>query len=313
MELSVICPTLNEINFIDQLVEDLCFDDGLMKEILILDGGSTDGTIDQVKLLQKKYSNLTLIHNPRKTSTAAFNIGYSVAKGENIAFVGAHARYSKDYFRIGVEALQNGKCDAVGGPLDQKGKSDVGKAIAYVMSSKAGVGNTEFRTSKERMYVDSVAFAIYKKSMINTVGLMDESLPVNQDDEFHYRVNASGFKIMMIPEMNAVYFVRDSYQKLFKQYFRYGLYKPLVLKKVSGSVRLRHLIPSAFVLYVASLPLILISKLWLTPLLLYILLTFYVSLKCPEKFKVKLLCMPVFPILHISYGTGFIIGLFKKS
>ena len=312
MELSVICPTLNEINFIDQLIDDLCANDGLEKEVLILDGGSIDGTVDRVRELQKKYSCLTLISNPRRTSTAAFNIGFDSAKGQYIAFVGAHARYSKDYFKFGAEVLRSGVCDVVGGPLEQQGKTDVGKAIAYVMSSKAGVGNTEFRTSKERMYVDSVAFAIYKKSMINEVGLMDESLPVNQDDEFHYRVNSRGFKIMMIPEMKAIYFVRDSYLKLFKQYFRYGLYKPLVLKKVSGSVRLRHLIPSAFVLYLASFPLSFISSWWFAPLLLYISLTFYISIGCREKFGVKLLCLPVFPILHISYGSGFLLGLFKK-
>ena len=56
MELSVICPTLNEINFIDQLIDDLCANDGLEKEVLILDGGSTDGTTDRVRELQKKYS-----------------------------------------------------------------------------------------------------------------------------------------------------------------------------------------------------------------------------------------------------------------
>ncbi len=312
MELSIICPTLNEVDFIDQLVYDLCFEDGLKKEILILDGGSIDGTIDRVRELQKKYSNLILINNPRRTSTAAFNIGYAYSKGEYIAFVGAHAGYSKDYFKVGVEVLNSGICDAVGGPLEQRGKSDIGKAIAYVMSSKSGVGNTEFRTSKERMFVDSVAFAIYRKTMINVVGLMDESLPVNQDDEFHYRLNSKGYKIMMVPEMNATYFVRDSYSKLLKQYFRYGLYKPLVLKKVKGSVRMRHLIPSAFVIYLLSFPVMIISWMWIVPLLFYFLLAFYISMKCEERLNVKLFCLPVFPILHIGYGTGFLLGLFKK-
>lgn len=312
MELSVICPTLNEIKFIDQLVGDLCFDDGLKKEILILDGGSTDGTVERVIELQSKYPSLVLIQNPRRTSTAAFNIGYKAATGSYIAFVGAHARYSKDYFKIGVEVLKSGICDAVGGPLDQQGKTDIGKAIASVMSSKAGVGNTEFRTSKERKFVDSVAFAVYSKKMIDVVGIMDESLPVNQDDEFHYRVNEKGFKIMMVPEMQATYFVRDSYSGLFRQYFRYGLYKPLVLKKVKGSVRLRHLIPSAFVLYLASLPMLFVTNLWIVPLILYLIMIVIISFRAKEKLSVKLLCLPVFPILHISYGSGFLAGLFKN-
>lgn len=312
MELSIICPTWNEIRFIDQLVRDLCVNDGLEKEVLILDGGSTDGTVERVKELQKLFSNLVFIANPRRTSTAAFNIGFKTSKGEYIAFVGAHARYSPNYFKAGVDAISSGICDAVGGPLEQKGVTATGRAIAYVMSSKAGVGNTEFRTSKERKYVDSVAFAIYRRSMIDKVGLMDESLPVNQDDEFHYRVNSMGYKIMMIPEMSSTYFVRDSYIKLLKQYFRYGLYKPMVLKKVKGAIRYRHVIPTLFVIYLLSLPLAAISLLWLTPLLFYFILSAIIAFKCNDKLLVKILCLPVFPILHIGYGTGFLLGLLKK-
>ena len=312
MDLSIICPTLNEIKFIDQLIIDLCMEDGLEKEIFILDGGSVDGTIQKVLQLQKVHSNLIYITNPRRTSTAAFNIGYQYSKGEFVAFVGAHARYSPGYFKFGVDAIRSGICDVVGGPLEQIGTSNTGKAIAYVMSSKAGVGNTEFRTSKERMYVDSVAFAIYRKTIIDTVGSMDENIPVNQDDEFHYRLNSKGYKIMMIPEMKATYFVRDSYSKLFKQYFRYGLYKPFVLKKVKGAIRYRHLIPSLFVLYLISLPFMLISLLWLIPFVIYILITLVIAMKAKNTLIVKLLCIPVFPILHIGYGLGFLIGLLKK-
>ncbi len=313
MDLSIICPTYNEIDFIEKVVATLCFEDGLKKEILIVDGGSTDGTVEKVKQLQLKYSNLIYLNNLRKTSTTAFNLGCKNSQGENIAFVGAHASYSENYFSVGVKALRDGTCDAIGGTLEQVGKTPVGKAIAYAMSSKAGVGNTEFRTSKERMFVDSVAFAIYKKSMIDQVGLMDESLSVNQDDEFHYRINSKGFKIMMEPKMQATYFVRDSYLKLFKQYFRYGLYKPSVLRKVKGAVRVRHLIPSLFVIYLLTLPLIVINKLWLIPLVIYLILITGISLNCKSNLLVKVLCIPVFPVLHISYGFGFLFGLFIRN
>lgn len=312
MDLSIICPTYNEIHFITQVVKDLCADDGLNKEILIVDGGSTDGTVEQVTILQQQYSNVVFVPNPRKTSTAAFNIGCDVAKGEFIAFVGAHARYSADYFSVGVAELRSGACDAVGGTLNQEGKTEKAKAIALVMSSKAGVGNTEFRTSKEKMYVDSVAFALYRKEMVLKVGKMDESLPVNQDDEFHYRLNERGYKILMTPEMSATYFVRDNYGKLFKQYYKYGFYKPMVLKKVKGAVRVRHLIPSAFVVYLLSLPMAFLYPIWMFPLLCYILLITFFSFHTKEALRVKWYAIPVFPVLHLSYGGGFILGLMNK-
>ena len=312
MELSVICPTYNEIDFIDALIDNLCIIDGLEKEILIVDGGSVDGTIEKVNLLMNKYSSLKLLKNPFRTSTHAFNIGYKFSTGKFIAFVGAHANYDKNYFTSGLDCLRRNECDVVGGPLNQKGKSLAGKAIALVMSSKLGVGNTEFRTENKKMMVDSVAFAIYKREIIEQCGLMDESLPVNQDDEFHYRVKSKGYRIMMIPEMSSTYYVRDSFVKLFRQYFRYGLYKPAVLKKVSGSVRLRHLMPSLFTIYLLSLPLMILIPIWILPLLLYFLLILARSLSFNEILKIRLLSIPVFPLIHLSYGSGFLLGLFRK-
>jgi glycosyltransferase involved in cell wall biosynthesis len=313
-ELSIICPTLNEINFIDDLVNDLCFDDGLDKEVLIVDGGSTDGTLVRVKELMKNYPNLKLINNPRRTSTAAFNIAFTQSASIYVAFVGAHARYSLGYFSNAIKELNTNSCDVVGGPLMQQGKSLVGKAIALAMRSKIGVGNTDFRTSSARKYVDSVAFAIYRRSVIEEIGVMDERLKVNQDDEFHYRLNSKGFKILMIPEISSVYFVRSTYSGLFKQYFKYGLYKPLVLRKIKSAIKLRHLIPALFFLYLCSIPIAywLSFNLWMIFLPLYFALITIAAMISNEVLVVKLLSIPAFLILHLSYGFGFILGLIKK-
>ncbi len=313
MKLSIICPTYNERDYIDLLAERFCADDGIEKEVLITDGGSTDGTRERVGELMKKYPNLKFVDNPKRTSTHAFNVAFKISSGMYVAFVGAHAEYDINYFKHAIHYLDGNECDAVGGPLHQSGKTMAGKAIALVMNSKMGVGNTEFRTMKKKMFVDSVAFAVYKREIFEKAGLMDESLPVNQDDEFHYRINKLGFKILMVPEMQATYYVRSSFGKLFRQYFRYGLYKPRVLKKVKGSVRLRHLIPSLFMLYFLTLPLSIFWCWWLLPLILYLSFIIVTSFQFKAKLLTKILTVPVYPILHISYGIGFIIGLFKMN
>ncbi len=311
MELSVICPTYNEISFIGKLVVQLCADDGIEKEILITDGGSTDGTREKVRELMKSFPSLRLIENPMRTSTHAFNLAFKHSTGKYIAFVGAHAAYDRNYFSTGVDLLKRDECDAVGGPLKQEGKTPKGKAIALAMSSKLGVGNTEFRTENKKMFVDSVAFAVYRRDVIDRCGLMDESLPVNQDDEFHYRIRSRGYRILMTPEMSATYFVRDSYSGLFRQYFRYGLYKPAVLKKIRGSVRIRHLIPALFTLYIFSLPVSLFFPLWILPLFIYALLIILRVMSFNVSWNIRLLSLPVFPIIHFAYGVGFLSGLFK--
>lgn len=313
MQLSIICPTYNEIHYIEKVCLSLIANDEIEKEILFADGGSTDGTREKIIDLSNQFKNVYLIDNLHKTATHGFNVAFKHAKGKYIAFVGAHAEYAADYFKHAVYYLEKNECDAVGGPLKQAGKTYQGKAIALVMSSKFGVGNTEFRTMKEKMYVDSVAFAVYKRDIFEKAGLMDVSLKVNQDDEFHYRINKLGFRILMVPEMQATYYVRNNLKSLFKQYFNYGLYKPLVFKKVGGSIRIRHIIPSLFVVYLLLLPLAFYCKLFVFPLLLYIVLISMASLRFNTDFKIKLFCIPIFPVLHISYGLGFILGLFKKG
>lgn len=313
MQLSIICPTYNEKNYIEKVCLSLNVDDGIEKEILFADGGSNDGTREKILQLKSIYSNVHLIDNPLKSATHGFNTAFQHAKGKYIAFVGAHAEYDKDYFKQALFYLEKDECDAVGGPLVQKGKGLQGQAIACVMSSKFGVGNTEFRTMKQKMYVDSVAFAVYKREVFEKAGLMDTSLRVNQDDEFHYRLNKLGFRILMVPEMKATYYVRNTLSSLFKQYFNYGLFKPLVFKKVGGNIRLRHLVPSIFVLYLFLLPLAYFFPILILPLLAYLLLMIAVSFSFPVDFNIKLRAIPVFPVLHISYGFGFILGLFKKG
>jgi GT2 family glycosyltransferase len=252
-----------------------------------------------------------LVNNEQKFVSYGFNKAFPLSKGKYVTLMGAHAQYPTNFFNTGVSSLEKNECDSVGGPLLQVGKTETGKAIAYAMSTKFGVGGTEFRTETKKMYVDSVAFAIYKREIFEKVGLLDEELIRNQDDEFHYRINAAGYRILMVPEMACVYYVRNTISGLFKQYFQYGLYKPRVFKKVRKGFRLRHMIPSLFVLYTWSLPLIYLLPMWVVFLAIYIIFLFYYSFKNKLPFLQKLISLLVFPTLHIAYGLGFLLGLKK--
>lgn len=312
IELSIICPVFNEKDFILDLANTFLQDDGIEKEILFVDGGSTDGSDKIIKSLADRNERVKYIENPGKYVNIGFNIAFGKSIGKYIAFLGAHAEYPANFFRVGLDVLKNNEADAVGGPLKQVGKTNLGKAAAFCLSSRFGVGDTEFRVYKKKMYVDSVAFAIYKRKIFENIGLLDKDLIKNQDDEFHYRMNAAGYKILMIPEMESSYYVRETLGGVIKQYFNYGLFKPLVLKKIGQIVSLRHFIPALFVIYLLSLPLLFWNIFWLLPLMVYILLDLYFSLSAAGNFKIKCISLLVFPALHISYGAGFLLGLFKS-
>ena len=154
----------------------------------------------------------------------------------------------------------------------------------------------------------------WKREIFSDVGYFDEKMKRNQDDEFHYRAKSKGKKIYLNPEIKSRYYPRSSFRKLFMQYYQYGLYKPLVLKKIKTEIKLRHLVPIGFVFYLMLIPLLyfVIGKFVLIPLLIYLLLGLCFAIKAHEKFEVKIVIPLIYPVLHISYGTGFFSGLFKK-
>lgn len=310
--LSAIVPAFNEVKHIEKLITEFLQFAPDDSEIWVADGGSTDGTREILERLGRLDARIHWVENPDQYVSFGFNKVFPLTRGKYIALLGAHAHYSPDYFVKAIEALENDEADAAGGLLKQTAKSEKGKAIAAAMSGKFGVGNTEFRTEQKRMYVDSVAFAIYKRSLFEDLGLLDTALLRNQDDELHYRFNAAGKRILMIPEIHSVYYVRENFTGLFKQYYQYGLYKPMVLRKIKSSMRLRHLIPSAFVLYSISLPLSLWLPVWLLPLGAYFILLLSNGISKYKGLTFTFHKMMATVTLHISYGTGFLLGLFRK-
>ena len=309
IQLSVIIPTLNEAAHVEALIDSIIRIDDCVKEIFIVDGGSTDATRDKVLKISAQNPNIHLLKNPDRYVSQGFNRAFQASKGRYISLVGAHAIYPKNYFSTCISAIEKGECEAAGGFLLHRGHGLVGSAIAQGMASQFGVGNTAFRTIPQKMYVDSVAFAVYDRQIFEKVGLFDEALIRNQDDEFHYRLNQAGLRILMLPELETTYFVRPSLAKLFQQYEQYGFYKPLVFKKVRRSIRLRHLAPAFFVLYIMSLPLALLSPIWALPMVLYLSLDLWFSLRAKLPFRAKLVCLAVYPTLHLAYGWGFLRGL----
>jgi glycosyltransferase involved in cell wall biosynthesis len=309
LDLTIIIPTLNENANIQALIESILVIDDLTCEILVVDGGSDDGTIECIERYKKTNENIRLILNPERFVSQGFNKAFQEARGTYISLIGAHAVYPPNFFSTCIKAIESGACDVAGGYLLQQGKSPMGKAIAMAMSTRVGVGDTAFRTVRKRMYVDSVAFAVYHRRVFEVCGGLDEELIRNQDDEFHYRINRAGFRILMLPDLEVVYYVRESLERLFAQYFQYGYYKPLVIYKVRTGLRARHLIPSMFVLYLLSLPLALYSPIWLLPFLGYIFLGLYASLFTAAPASIRARMLMVFPVLHISYGAGFLNGI----
>jgi glycosyltransferase involved in cell wall biosynthesis len=318
---SIICPVCNESKFIDGCINSIINQDYPKDqlEVLFVDGDSNDDTKEKVQFYAEKYSYIHLLDNPRRIVPTALNLGINASKGDVIIRLDGHCIYPINYVSLLVKYLFADNVGGVWNTLPAKDNS-VCRAIALASSHKFGVGNSMHKTgSKEIIETDTVPFGCYRRDVFNKIGLFDEELIRNQDDEFNARLINNGGKIFLIPQLVINYSARDTVGKMSKMYYQYGLFKPLVNKKLGAPATVRQFFPAAFVLgligggIVSSFSAIL-AIIYLSVLILYTILSFCFSIFCAYKWKdwKQAFILPIiFFIIHFSYGTGYWNGIFN--
>jgi len=320
---TVIVPCRNEGRWIGPCLASILANDYPLDrlELLVVDGLSSDETRAVVESYAASHGCIRLLDNHRQITPVALNIGIAAARGDVIMRMDAHVDYPADYIRLLVELLAEKGADNVGGVCQTLpgGETALARAIAIGMSHPVGVGNSYFRIgSAEERWVDTVPFGCYRKEVFARIGLFDEELVRNQDDEFNLRLIRNGGRILLAPQVVCRYYTRDSLRKLWRMYYQYGYFKPLVVRKVKGVMTLRQLGPPLFVLcLIAGALLAPWSRLAAAALPLFVALYASVVAGCAlaavrkHGWQAALgLCL-VFPAIHLSYGIGYLQGLVK--
>lgn len=319
--LSVICPIYNEESRIEECILSILAQDYPKEdlEVLFVDGQSSDRTRDIIANYMLNYSFIKLLDNPKRIAPAALNIGIRASSGDIIMRLDAHAKYPANYFSLLVSKLKESGADNVGGACRTLPAKDtsVCRAIAHAMSSPFGMGNSYFRIgSDHEMWVDTVPFGCFKREIFDKIGLFDEELVRNQDDEFNGRIIKNGGRILLLPQVVVDYFARDSLTKTAKMFFQYGLFKPLVNHKLQKPTTLRQFIPPLFFAGLITGGLLSVfSKtiLWIfvSVIVLYVLCCFAFG-RNRERVWPDVLWMPfTFSAIHLSYGCGYWVGILK--
>jgi glycosyltransferase involved in cell wall biosynthesis len=321
IDLSIVIPCRNEKNFIDKCLESIIKNDFPKDrlEVLIADGMSEDGTRDIIRQYSNKYPFIIFMDNPRKTTPVAMNIGIRQARGNYIVILSSHSEIDKNFLKLNFDNITQYNVDCVGGILITVPQNNtiLAKSIAKALSHPFGVGNAYFRTgSKESRNVDTVPFGCYKKNVFTNIGFFDEDLIRNQDDELNHRLIKKGGKILLIPDIISYYYSRGSLTKLWRMYYQYGYFKPLVSIKIGAILTLRQILPALFLMSVfLSAIAILFSSHFLyiftfivfSYLFLNIVISLFIALR--EDLR-HLFYLPfVFATIHIGYGVGYLKGI----
>ena len=323
-KVSIICPVYNEEKFIDRCVTSIMEQDYPKDslEVLFIDGCSTDNTRKIIEKYANEYSYIRLLDNPHKFVPQALNKGLKESTGEVVMRIDGHCEYPTNYVSELVRYLYDLGADNVGGVWNTRPAKDtpICQAIALASSHPFGVGGSMHKIgASEIMETDTVPFGCYKREIFNKTGLFDTDLVRNQDDEFNGRLQNMGGKIYLIPQVIINYTARDSLCKMRKMYYQYGLYKPLVNKKLGAPATIRQFFPLLFLLGIVfgglfSIFSPLILSLFTGTLLLYLFIGLVVgSMGAIRAHQVLLtFLMPyVFFNIHISYGIGYLVGIFN--
>jgi len=317
VKVSIVMPVYNEEKYIGKCIESLLCqtypkDD---MEWIFIDGYSKDRTVELLEEYRDKYPELIRIFmNEHKIVPYAMNIGIKESKGIYVIRLDAHADYAKDYIEKCVLYLEKTDADNVGGVAETKSNGFVGNCIAKMLSTKFGVGNSQFRTNGESGYVDTVPFGAFRREVFQKYGGYDERLVRNQDNEMNYRIRKNGGKIYLANDIRLSYYCRDTVKGISKMAYQNGTWNIITMKLCPGAMGVRHFVPLMFVMSIACLLgmsffLFFARVLLAIELLLYGGLDLYFSMNAGKSMKEVFCLILLYPIFHITYGFGSLKGL----
>jgi succinoglycan biosynthesis protein ExoA len=323
--LSVIAPMLNEAAHIEGFVDDLASQDySGPVEVFIADGGSTDGSVELLRAAAERAGlDVTVIPNPVGWVSHGLNASIPLATGDLLVRLDCHSRYPPDYLRLCAEVAEQSDALVVGGIMIPTGRTPTERAVSCAMDSAfGGVGWMRETNDAVQRESDVVTYGAFRPEAFERVGLFDESLLRDQDDEFTLRVRRAGGKVLLDTRIKVSYTPRGSFRGVFRQYFQYGYWKVRVMRKHRQVLSGRSLVPPAFVL---SLLVLVPAAIFLPfarvilglELAAYLFGAIVFGFRSIRQRGEPLWLLPrvmlAYPAFHLAYGIGLLWGFLRAG
>jgi succinoglycan biosynthesis protein ExoA len=320
---SILIPCYQERNFIRACLDSVCafqIPEDFSIEVLVLDGMSTDGTRQIVSETASDDPRIRLIDNPRRSQSAALNLGIPISAGDYIMRLDAHSVYPADYLACTVETAIRTGADNTGGVVAtlRRGHGYQASLVQALTTHKFGVGDSGFRTDAVEGEADTVPYGCFRRDIFNRVGFFDERLIRAQDYEMNRRITAAGGKIWMNPAIRVQYFQQpDLTSFIRKQVAHEAPYNAYLWYLAPYAFTPRHAITGVFAAGVIGGLLTfrmsgVIAVVFAAVMALYFALAFAAGVQQAIRYKEPrhILFAPLgFFLYHLLHGVGVLIGL----
>lgn len=198
MKLSIIIPIFNVEKYLDECISSL-FAQGLDKadfEIILIDDGSTDLSLDIANKWANKYENIKVYHQENQGQAVARNLGIDKAKGDYLMFVDSDDFLYENTILEPLKYITCHDCDCIhfGMGIEQENGTILLSNVKAVQTGKAYSG--EFVALNFNLF-GSVCPFIFKSDLFRSNQIKFKGGFAHEDSELCFR---------LFPKINKVYF-----------------------------------------------------------------------------------------------------------
>ncbi|MGF6821610.1 succinoglycan biosynthesis protein ExoA [Microbacterium sp. ZKA21] len=323
-----VMPVLNERDYLQHAVESVLSQQvpGDAELILAL-GPSTDGTTELAQELAAGDDRIRLVDNPAADIPVGLNTAIRAGRYDTIVRVDAHSELSPGYAATALETLKRTGAANVGGVMHAEGRTPFQKAAAWAYNSPIGLGGGAYHGGAREGEAESAYLGVMRRSVLDEVGLFDESIRRGEDWELNLRIRQAGHRVWFDPALSVTYWPRESWLRLARQFRATGAWRGELVRRYGRSNSLRFFAPPALLANVVVAVLVavlqltgvlsgissLIACLVYLPLAAYAVLVIVMALTPGRSFRERLWILAVLPTMHLSWGWGFLSGVLRGA